>query len=193
MPHRNRIVAMAVAISATLLASGCSAAVAGPSLAASEVAKSDFSANDLMFAAMMIPHHEQAVELSELAASRSENPDVLALAEQIRAAQAPEIDQMRVWLGLGPSDSVPDMAGHNHGSMGGMLSTEQLAELKAASGAEFDRLFLSGMIAHHEGAIDMVDMIRSSSNNEARELGEAIVSSQTAEIAQMRQLLAALD
>ncbi len=146
----------------------------------------DYSMVDLGFAQMMIPHHEQAVEMSGLALEISTDPEILALATQIRDAQAPEIEQMQGWL-----DSSTGMMDHDMGTMGGMLSDAEIATLAASTGVEFDRLFLEGMIGHHEGAIQMAQTILDSRNPEVKALGEAIVSSQTAEIARMRDLLAA--
>lgn len=146
-----------------------------------------FSPADIMFAQMMIPHHQQAVDMSELALEKSADPEVLALAEQIRDAQAPEIELMESWLdeaGVGMS-----MGEHGMG-MGGMLSEDEMTALENATGTEFDRLYLEGMIEHHEGAIQMAQMILDSENPEVRELGEAIVESQTAEIEQMKEMLA---
>ncbi|WP_448811852.1 DUF305 domain-containing protein [Agromyces bauzanensis] len=152
---------------------------------------SEFSARDIMFAQMMIPHHQQAVDMSDLALERSTDPELRALAQQIRDAQAPEIEQMQGWLdaaGAGTSmgHDVSDMGM----GMGGMLSDEDMTALENATGSEFDRLWLEGMIEHHEGAIQMTRMIRNSGNSEVRALAEAIVDSQTAEIAQMKDMLA---
>lgn len=147
-------------------------------------ASSGFSTTDLMFAEMMIPHHQQAVVMSNLALERSTNADVRALALQIRDAQAPEIEQMKSWGATGE-----EHMGH---TMQGMLSDDEMGALQAATGSTFDRLFLEGMIVHHEGAIDMAQMILASKHDEARTLGESIVSSQTAEIERMRSLLTSL-
>lgn len=147
-----------------------------------------FSGPDIMFAQMMIPHHQQAVDMSSLAVTRSTNTEILALAQQIKGAQAPEIKQMTAWLD--DSGAGMDM-GHDMG-MGGMLSEDQMMALENASGLGFDKLYLEGMIAHHTGAIEMAQMIIDSNNAEARQLGENIVSSQTAEIAQMKRLLETL-
>lgn len=149
---------------------------------------SDFSRTDIMFAQMMIPHHQQAVDMSTLAETHSTNPEILALAKQIKDAQAPEIEQMTSWIDA--SGSSMNM-GHDMG-MGGMLSEEQMSDLENASGPAFDKLYLEGMIDHHEGAIVMAQMIVDSNNAEARQLGENIVTSQTAEIAQMKKMLAAM-
>jgi uncharacterized protein (DUF305 family) len=93
---------------------------------------------------------------------------------------------MQSWL-----DSSTGMMDHDMGTMGGMLSDDEIATLSASTGSEFDRLFLEGMIGHHEGAIQMAQMILDSNNEEVKALGEAIVSSQTAEIALMHDLLSA--
>ena len=136
-----------------------------------------------MFAAMMIPHHEQAIQMSELALLNSNEPEILALANEIKAAQGPEIEQMKSW----GSSMMGSHAGHMMDE--GMLSDDEMAQLKDIKGAEFDRLFLEGMIKHHQGAIEMADMIIDSANDEAALLGKNIVESQSAEIERMRQLL----
>ena len=142
-----------------------------------------YSADEIMFAQMMIPHHEQAVTMSELALTNTTNPEVLALATAIRDAQGPEITQMQSWLGdnLGHD-------GHNM-EMGGMLTAEELETLASLKGEAFDQYFLASMIAHHEGALDMVDMINDSSNSEVKRLAANIVKSQSAEIEAMNALL----
>ena len=143
--------------------------------------------SDAMFLQMMIPHHEQAVVMSDLALSNSKDADVLKLAKQIRDAQAPEIIKMQGWLSDAGLSQDP---GHSMGDgMGGMLSDSEISTLKGSTGKAFDKLFLSGMIAHHEGAIHMVMMIENSPNSEISNLGKVIVKSQTAEIELMKQLL----
>ncbi|MDH6254980.1 DUF305 domain-containing protein [Aurantimicrobium minutum] len=149
---------------------------------------SAFSGTDIMFAQMMIPHHQQAVDMSTLAETRTTNPEVLALAKQIKDAQAPEIKQMTAWIES--SGSSTDM-GHDMG-MGGMLTDEQMTALENAQGAAFDKLYLEGMIGHHEGALQMATMIENSSNSEAKELAANIIKSQSAEIEKMKQMLEAL-
>lgn len=148
----------------------------------------EFSTMDIMFAQMMIPHHQQAVDMGNLAETRASNAEVTALALQIRDEQAPEIEQMKGWLS---SAGASEHMGHDMG-MDGMLSDAEFAALEAATGTEFDRLFVAGMIAHHEGAIQMTSMISDSTNAEARALAEAIVTSQTAQIATLKELLATL-
>lgn len=146
-----------------------------------------FQGNDIMFAQMMISHHEQAVEMSDFALLTSTNPEVLVLAKDIRNAQAPEILQMKGWLKK--SNASQDMGHSMDGGMGGMLSDAEIATLKKSTGKTFDTLFLNGMIAHHEGAIHMTLMIKDSANPEVKTLGENIVTSQTAQITLMKELL----
>ena len=143
--------------------------------------------SDAMFLQMMIPHHEQAVVMSDLALSISKDAEVLKLAKQIKDAQAPEIIKMQGWL----SDAgLSEDPGHSMGDgMGGMLSDSELSALKRSTGKAFDKLFLAGMIAHHEGAIHMVMMIENSQDSDVNRLGQDIVKSQTAEIELMKKIL----
>ena len=149
---------------------------------------SEYSKNEIMFAAMMIPHHEQAVTMSNFALTNTSNPGILDLAQRIKAGQEPEIVQMNTWLDGGYS-----MMGHDGHQMGGMLSDEDLAKLETLKDKEFDEMFLKSMIEHHEGAIQMTQMILNSSNSEVKTLADNIVSSQTKEIAEMKELLAKLN
>lgn len=148
-------------------------------------ASSSYTSSELMFAQMMIPHHQQALTMSELALKTSKNEEVLALAKQIRDAQTPEIEQMQKWLDV--SDAP---VAHDHSmEMGGMLTEKELTELASATGSNFDQLFLKGMIAHHEGAIHMAYMIKDTTNSEVKQLYTNIVTSQSAEIETMKALL----
>ncbi|MCX4387017.1 DUF305 domain-containing protein [Micromonospora peucetia] len=162
----------------------------GPSATATGAAA--FGDADAMFAQMMIPHHQQAVEMADLAATRAADPEVKRLAAEIKAAQAPEIATMSGWLTAwgrpvpSPGAEMPHM---DHG-MPGMMSDADMTKLAAASGREFDRQFLTMMIAHHEGAVTMArDEIAKGVNAEAKALAGQIVSSQQAEIDTMRKIL----
>ncbi len=180
----------AALLAATLLLTGCAtdAAHQGHSEDHADhmVSDSEFSAADVMFAQMMIPHHQQAVDLGEIAENGDAGPEVLALARKIAKDQTHEIEHMQAWLqAAGASEHMDhDMA------MDGMLTQAQLDELKAAKGAEFDRLFLEGMIAHHEGAIAMAQDVVDSKNPDVAELAASIIKTQTEEIEYMRELLA---
>lgn len=142
---------------------------------------------DIMFLQMMIPHHQQAVDMSNLALTRSKDQELLALATAIRDGQSDEILQMKQWL----SDAGADLEmGHSmsHG-MGGMLSDEEMKTLEKSSGVDFDRLWLKGMTGHHDGALHMTQMIEDANNETIKSFGEAIVKLQTAEIAQMNLMI----
>ena len=146
------------------------------------------SAADVTFAQMMIPHHQQAVEMSTLAETRATDPAIVALAAQIKSAQQPEIDQMQAWLtaaGL-PAANAQDMGD----GMPGLLSDQQMLDLKAATGATFDRLFATDMMAHHAGAIEMAKKVVKSENPEVAAMAKNIIASQTAEIDQLKAFLA---
>ena len=152
-----------------------------------DTAISKINGSDQMFLQMMIPHHEQAIEMSDLALARSKNSEVLKLAQQIKSAQSAEIIQMKSWLdGAGMSADM----GHemDHG-MGGMMGEDEMSALESATGAAFDKLFLAGMIAHHEGALHMVMMIQDSSDPQLRTLHDNIIKTQSAEIEWMKKIL----
>lgn len=180
------------ALALVLLATGCG----NDDGAATSAAGSDHNDADITFVQGMIPHHEQAVEMSRLAATRAASADVKELAGHIEDAQAPEIEQMNGFLtdwGVEPSASEHggghgDAAGHQ-----GMLSEDELAQLEGASGTDFDRLFLEGMIRHHEGAV-MASQIEEETglSDDAQELAGQIIEAQEAEIAEMESLLTAL-
>lgn len=142
---------------------------------------SGYSSQDIMFAEMMIPHHQQAIEMSDLALQNSKDPEVLKLAQQIKDAQAPEIEEMKSW---GASSDA-----HMGHMMDGMLSDDEMADLRMATGPEFDRLFLEGMIKHHEGAIDMAEMVIDSRKADVAALAKAIIEAQRTEISTMKELL----
>lgn len=152
----------------------------------SDADSSAYSMNDIMFAQMMIPHHEQAVELATIAETNTTNPAILDLAARIKNAQQPEIEQMQAWL---DDDNAGMDMSHNM-AMPGIVSDEDMATIRAAKDAEFDSLFLTHMIAHHKGAIEMVnDLVADSANPEVKALGQAIVKAQTAEIDEMQTML----
>ena len=148
-----------------------------------------------MFAQMMIPHHQQAMEMADIALDKaSASPKVRELATQIKAAQDPEIAQMSDWLKAWGA-STPTGGGMGHGmdhgmGSGGMMSDVDLDALEAAQGADFDRKWLTGMIAHHQGAVMMANQVLgTTSDPQVKALAEAIVKGQTSEITTMQGLL----
>lgn len=156
-------------------------------------ARPDDSPNtaDLTYTANMIAHHEQALAMSAYADTRASGTKVRALAARIEAAQGPEIRTMTAWLqeNGGASPGTGDDHGHDHASMPGMASPAQLAELRAARGTAFDRLFLRLMISHHEGAVTMAAGELSEGRNvQVGEWASEVIAQQTAEIGRMRSL-----
>lgn len=156
----------------------------GPDQGPGSSVSDDRNQSDLMFVMMMIPHHEDAIEMSDLLLAKDGIPaDVRAMAEQIKAAQQPEIELMQSWL---DDWGVGNMDGMGHG-----MSAGDLDALEDASGEAAADLFLEQMIEHHEGAIIMAQQaIDYGRNPDVRALCESIIASQTAEIVTMRQLLA---
>ena len=155
----------------------------------------DAMSADAMFAQMMIPHHEQAVEMSTLAETRASDPRIVALAAEIKGAQQPEIDQMKAWLqewGVPVMTADDAMGAHMGHGMSGMLTDEQMSELEAASGTEFDILYAQYMIEHHKGAIEMAQDVVDSKDPRVAALAQAIIQTQQAEIAQLETTLASL-
>ncbi|MFE7094507.1 DUF305 domain-containing protein [Streptomyces erythrochromogenes] len=163
-------------------------------------AKPDDSPNaaDHSYVQRMIEHHRQALTMSALAPERAATDPVKRLAERISAAQKPEIGAMQKWLALHPAPTAgsgttaPAGAhghGHDHGSMPGMATEQQLKELSDARGADFDRLFLKLMTAHHEGALTMAGEALAAGNNPAvEEMANEVVATQSAEIHRMRTM-----
>lgn len=187
MRKTTKIIAL-VGLVGSLSLTGCTINIGTPNNGGSHMMEqnnSKYSSTDVMFAQMMIPHHQQAVDMGTLAETRASNLEVKALAAQIKNEQDPEITQMKGWLT--EANAGMEMGHEMH--MGGMLTDSEFAELKAATGTAFDKLYLQGMIKHHEGAIDMAQMVLTSKNPEAKALGEAIVSSQTKQITYMKELL----
>ena len=206
----RRIAVSAAAVLAALTLAACgstSAPTAAPNtpgpMMTAPAADGDHNQADVMFSRMMIPHHEDAIEMAKLAQTRSDNPDVKALAAQIQAAQQPEIEQMKGWLaswneptmpaGMGPDamgqgGNMP--SGMPTGMPGGMMSSGDMTKLEGLSGSEFDREFLTMMTAHHETAIKMAQAVQANGRHEpTRTLAANIIRSQTEEINQMAEML----
>lgn len=182
---------IALVAAAALALSGC---------ASGEEAE-DYNDADVEYAVGMILHHEQAIEMADVVLAKPDlAPEVADLAENIKAAQGPEIEQMGDWLdewGHEPDDE----GGHSHGDHGdhaeqgheGMMSEEELAELAAVDGPQASRLFPEQMIAHHEGAVVMAERhLEEGRNPDALELSQNVAADQNAEIALMREMLADL-
>lgn len=154
-----------------------------------------FNNADVQFATDMIPHHAQALSMVDLTMGKNLSPKVLALAEEIRMAQSPEIERMVRWLtrwGKPIPRTGRDHSGHDMGPMDmpGMATMDDLAALEGADGRNFERMFLTMMIEHHQGAIQMARTELSNGQNAAAKgLAQDIVRGQQGEIARMEQLL----
>ena len=150
-----------------------------------------FNSDDVAFATNMIPHHEQAVEMSALVGDRSTNPELIELAKRISAAQEPEIQTMKVFL-VQWKENPETGSGHggHGGTMAGMVDEATMTRLESLSGAEFDTLWLESMISHHQGAIEMAKAeIANGENVDAKRMAQTIIDTQQAEIGQMNQML----
>lgn len=206
---RFRTLALAAsALAAALTLAGCASTdnstpgMDGPggmsSTTAAPAGEASFNAADQMFVTMMIPHHEQAIQMADqILAKDGIDPRVVSLAEQIKAAQDPEIQTMKGWLedwGIPYDDSMSGMSGMegmDHG--GGMMSEDDMAALDTATGTEATRLFLEGMITHHQGAITMArTVLANGQNSDVATLAQQIIDGQTAEITTMQDILATL-
>ena len=210
--HFRTPTAIAVAATAALLLAACSGTAgssssagsmsgmsmsAAPSAAASgsTAAATSFNKQDVLFAQMMAAHHLQAVEMADVVLKKTGiNPKIAALATTIKNEQKPEIDEMNGWLTSWGSKPVTDsMSGMGMGSGSGMMSMDDMTALADASGAKASKLFLSGMITHHTGAITMAQTeIKNGKSADAIKLANSIITSQTAQIAEMEKLFASV-
>lgn len=204
--------ACAAALSLTLAACGGgdtsgSASSASPptsSTAASASVDAKHNDADVSFAQQMIVHHQGAIQMAEMAATKASTQQVKDLAQRIRAAQGPEINTMTSWLNAWGQPTSADSSMGGMGGMGGMSSSsgsmepmdsmgmtqEQMDQLNGATGKDFDRMFLQMMTTHHQGAIEMAKTEQASgSNPQAIALAKSIEASQTAEVTEMGQML----
>jgi len=152
-----------------------------------------FNDADVMFAQMMVPHHEQAIEMSDIALDPTiaGSQQVRDLALQIKNAQDPEIQQMKEWLTAWGKPLSPDDGMDHSSMMSGMLTAEELTELGTLRGQAFDQKWMTGMIAHHKGAVEMANaVLKDGANTQVRELATTIISTQQAEIEELEALLA---
>jgi uncharacterized protein (DUF305 family) len=198
-------------VAALMIAAGCGSGDSGADHSAAHATpgstsvvatpgSQDHNDADVMFAQHMIPHHQQAVVMSDIVLGKQGiDPRVTDLATQIKAAQGPEINQMQGWLGQWGNPSMPPMTsseGHGGGTSGqgmGMMSDDQMTALKNATGVEADKLFLTGMITHHQGAIEMAQTeIKDGKFAPAVELARSIVKTQQQEIDTMKGILQTL-
>lgn len=187
--------AAALALTACGAQDSASAGHSGHGASAASPAEGRHNAQDVSFAKDMVPHHRQAVTMARLAPERASSPKVRDLARAVEKAQAPEIRTMSGWL-RSWSEEVPTkaapMPGTEHHAMPGMMSDQDMEKLSALSGTAFDRAFLTMMTGHHEGALTMAAAERDKgAYPPAKRLAASVARAQSAEIATMRELLAA--
>jgi uncharacterized protein (DUF305 family) len=196
---------IAAAAGAALVLAGCGTDSSDPSSSGASATSHSLSTSaeagsgaeafddaDVTFLRGMYPHHAQAVQMAEMVDGRTDNAELLALAQRIEAAQAPEMDQITGLLAQA-GDTAPTSTGHegmDHGSGDGMMSEDDMSNLMGMSGPEFDRMWLTMMIEHHEGAVEMADTeLAEGENPDAKQLATGIVSAQQREIAEMQAML----
>ncbi|MFE9770532.1 DUF305 domain-containing protein [Streptomyces sp. NPDC005931] len=198
-----------VAATAALALSACGgdggtqdrAASGDGSSASAEATAGAHNAQDVAFAQGMIPHHRQALEMARMAADRASSAEVKDLARRIEKAQDPEITTMTGWLeSWGEDVPAADAGAHGghgtdhsasgHGGMPGMMSEQEMGALEKATGKDFDAAFLELMVEHHEGAVDMAEVQKTKGRHgPAKDLADAIITAQKAEITEMNELL----
>lgn len=207
LTRRAALTAVSVTAALTLVAcggdsdsgAGANAGSDASSSASASTAAGAHNAQDVSFAQGMIPHHRQALEMAELAAGRASSAQVKDLAARIRKGQDPEIKTMSGWLtswgedvpaASGGMESMPGMDHSDGSSMPGMMGASDMGKLEKASGTDFDTMFLTMMIDHHKGAVEMATAEKGKgAYGPATSMAGAIVTAQTAEIAEMNKLL----
>lgn len=188
----KKFLGLAALVAATLTLAACGSNGTGSG-------SGDHNKQDVTFASDMIPHHQQAVQMAKMAKAHAGSTDVKQLADDIEAAQGPEIKTMTGWLEAWGEDAPSgSMSGMGRDGMGGsmnedvpgMMSDDDMTKLAGTTGTMFDQMWLTGMIAHHEGAVEMADTeIAHGKNADAVALAKTIKAAQTKEIAKMRQML----
>lgn len=196
-----------IVLAATGMTAGCSSSSSPTPTSSSATVLNGYNSQDVTFLVDMVAHHQQAIDMAEMVPSHTNNAQVKALATKIEAAQGPEIAQMNAWLaewnetpetGSESSGNGHNMSGMDHGGsmssanpMGpGMMSAAQMADLESKSGAEFDRMWLTMMIAHHEGAVTMSEQeLTQGENAQVKALAQEIINAQAKEIAEMQEML----
>jgi uncharacterized protein (DUF305 family) len=200
---RRRLAVAGVVASGALLLAACGddsmpgmnhgSSSSAPAESGDSTGAGAFNDADVTFAQGMIPHHQQALEMSELADGRASDPEIKKLVQQIEDAQDPEIKTMQGWLkawGKPESAGMDHGAGHGGGDMPGMMSDDDMKKLEAAKDTDFDREFARLMIEHHNGAIEMARTEQKDGRNAgAKKLATAVIKGQSAEVAQFNKIL----
>jgi uncharacterized protein (DUF305 family) len=212
MKHIPRILALPAALAATLVLASCgsshpsdgshngqsaSGTTANAPRTTGTTETGAQSQADVTFATGMIPHHAQAVEMADMAPKQAVDPKVKALAAKIKHAQGPEIARMSGWLASAGAPVPGTAGGHDMSGMGGkedgMMSPDQMTNLVKATGSPFDRMWLQAMTQHHDGAVALAkDELALGISPDAKKLAQSIIDSQSAEMAEMKSILAGM-
>jgi len=187
----RKILVIAAIVGSVITVSACSTATTPSTSGSSSSASASFNKADVSFATDMAGHHQQAVEMSQMLLDKSDiDPRVVTLAEEIKAAQGPEIKQMKSWLSDWGQKS-DSMSGMDMG--GSMMSDADMNDLKSSTGLAASKLFLTQMTVHHKSALVMAKTEGDSGKNaDAVTLAKNIISTQTTEITKMSDILASL-
>lgn len=190
--HRLRTLSI-TALAATLSLAACGSDHSSMDSSSDTVATGGLNVADIEFAQAMIAHHEQAIEMAEIALDPTTGASaaVVDLATRIKGAQDPEVEVMTGWLTAAGEPVAMDASdGHDMSSMEGMMSAEQMDALASMAGPEFDQIWLGMMVAHHEGAISQSETVKADgASAEVRALAEQIITAQQAEITEMQALI----
>ena len=202
MPTTTRTFALAGLLAGALVLTACGGGddptVATGDDSSTTAAQAQFNDADVEFVSGMVPHHEQAVEMADRILAKDPSEPVRALAEKIKAAQEPEIEELNALLeSFGEEAAGGGHGGHGGGSggagHGGMMTDEQMQDLQDHTGAAAEVMFLTMMMEHHRGAIEAAETVIADGENEAViELATRIRDDQRAEIAEIEQLLTQL-
>ena len=204
--YHHRLIATILALALMTLTPVAGLAQQGPDpKARPDLVRGPYNEADVAFMQGMIPHHAQAVLMAKMAKTHGAREDVRVLCERILVAQSDEITLMRNWLrDRGQFVPAADATHHKHTMNGvahdmlmpGMLTPEEMAALDKARGPEWDRLFLAGMIKHHEGALSMVDDLFESygalQDDDMFKFASDVYADQTTEIDFMQKMLNAM-
>ena len=184
------VIKRTLAALATVVLVGCS----GGGYSGNNDDSAPFNDADVRFVQGMIPHHEQAIQMADMMSTDKASASTNDLAGEIRAAQAPEIADMRALLAEWGKEADPHaMHKMDDHSMHGMMTDDDFDSLDAATAFDFERMWLQMMIEHHEGAITMSEKVLADGKHpRVRELAEAIIAAQRDEIARMNTLLGSL-
>jgi len=186
------VVGLGLSLGALTVVAGCGGGSEQDTKKATESVTTGFNDADVLFAQSMIPHHEQAIEMADLALDPASGASaaVRDLATRVKAAQDPENASLRAWLKARGKSETMDMEGHDMASMDGMLSAAEMKALDAATGPAFDRAFYEQMIRHHQGAVAMAQVVRDEgADPQIAAIAESVIAGQSAELAEMTKAL----